>query len=183
MPPGVYKRTDNQKRAAIANLAKGREPKARAKATKKLRQIAQDVEWRERVSAATTAAMADPEVKRRHREALEAYHSEKGYNFKGGNGMQPTPEMELASLILEPLGFTAGECIRTAGHKTAHNPPRNYKPDFVNRLASTIIELDGVSHRPHKRQAQDKVKTEVLESLGWKVIRVNHRRAARSSPR
>lgn len=70
MPRGVYPRTPNQLKAAKANLAKGREPAARARASKTLKKIAQDEGWRRKVSEATKAAMRRPEVREKHLKGL-----------------------------------------------------------------------------------------------------------------
>lgn len=171
MPRGVYPRTANQLRAAAANLAKGREPAAREKATEKLREIARDPNWRDRVSEATTAAMHRPEVREKHLVGLAA---QSGYNFKSGNGQALTLTVRGWEALLIPLGYCREYAIATAGHGTEHRPPTSYKADFAHPETKTVVELDGPSHRNRKQQVLDRKKDEVLIALGWTVTRVRH---------
>jgi hypothetical protein len=96
-----------------------------------------------------------------------------GPNFKGGNGQAPTEIVMEASRILSPKGYLREFVIRTAGHGTTHNPPENYKADFANPKLKRVIELDGVSHK-RTTSTKDQKKTEVLQALGWKVVRIRH---------
>lgn len=170
MPKGVYPRTQNQLRASVANLAKGREPEARGKARDSLARIAKDPKWRDRVSEGTRAAMHRPDIRARHLQGLRGAM----VNFKGGNGQPMTPVVTQAAAILEPLGFIRELVIRTRGHGTAESPPRNYKADFGNPKTKMVIELDGPSHSPYARKLLDRKKDKVLAALGWKIIRVPH---------
>jgi len=174
MPRGVYPRTANQLRAAKANLAKGREPKARAKAAKTLKKIAEDEEWREKVSKATKKAMYRPDVRRRHLKGLARALERYGPNFKGGKGHGPTDEEREAGNILMPLGFIPEFKILTAGHRTKWNPPGYYHADFAHPVNKIVIELDGICHHNQNQKVKDKKKTEVLEALGWTVFRLSH---------
>ena len=118
--------------------------------------------------------MADPEVKKRHLLAVHRSIERQGINFRGGNGQEPTEIQEIWSKRLSPMGYHREHVIKTNGHKTNHKPPLNYKADFANPKEMTVIELDGPSHRNWKSKELDKKKTEVLESLGWRVIRIKH---------
>lgn len=174
MPRGVYPRTANQLKAAKANLAKGREPAARAKAAVSLREIAQDPAWRERVSRGTQAAMWRPEVREKHLAALREALTLHGVNFKGGNGCAPVPLAQEMEKVLAPLGFRREHVVLTRGHGTAHRPPAGYKVDFGHPDLKIAVELDGPCHRPMARRKLDQKKNEVLQALGWSVHRVNH---------
>jgi Protein of unknown function (DUF559) len=155
---------------AKANLAKGRQPETRMKAAQSLRQIASDPAWRDNVSRATKAAMRRPEIRDRHLRAIEGQPT----NFKGGNGRPLAERVESYLVALKWLGWIPEYVIKTKGHRTVHNPPNAYKADLVNPSTMTVLEIDGKSHRPMERRKLDRKKTEVLEALGWSVIRVNH---------
>lgn len=170
MPKGVYPRTENQLKAAVANLAKGRERPARDRAAVTLREIAADPAWRDRVSAATKEAMADPAIRARHLAALKG----QPVNFKGGNGQAPVGMSMTMAALLVPLGYIAELPIKTTWHGTIHRPPNAYKVDFGHPDLRVAVELDGPKHRPRAQQVLDRKKTEVLEALGWTVIRVRH---------
>lgn len=175
MPSGIYTRTPEVLKRAKKNLAKGRLPAARKKATESIRQIAKDPEWRKRVSDGTRAAMHIPKTRERHlsglRRTLEMY----GNNFAGGNGQEPTRVVKLFAIILEPFGFVREYPIKTAGHRTTHKTPDNYKADFGHPKLKIAIELDGPSHHSHHAKAIDQKKNDVLISLGWTVFRIIHK--------
>jgi hypothetical protein len=171
MPKGVYPRTKNQLAAAVHNLAKGREPEARARAGQTLAKIAEDPVWRLKVSDATRERMHDPAVRARH---LAGLAKRKGLNFKGGNGQPPTKQVLQAALLLEPLGFKREFPIKTAGHGTGVRCPRNYKADFAHQTRRIVVELDGVGHHGRAKQLEDLRKTTVLTALGWRVVRIKH---------
>jgi hypothetical protein len=161
MPRGIYPRTPNQLAAAKANLAKGR---------LSIRRTASDPSWREKVSRVTKAAMRRPEVRDRHLRAMEG----QPIKFKGGNGRPAAERVDAYLVALKWLGWTPEYVIKTRGHRTLHNPPMAYKADLANPGTMTVLEMDGTSHRPRRRQELDRKKTEVLQALGWTVIRINH---------
>lgn len=174
MPRGVYPRTKNQLRAAVANLAKGREKEAREKANKKLKENAKNPAWRFKVSQATKKAMWRSEVRARHLAGLQKAFERYGVNFKGGNGQEPVETVKRLSIILEPQGFIREYTIPTRfGHNTP-GIPNNYKVDFGNPETKIAIEVDGPSHHGRGQQELDKKKTKILELLGWKVLRYKH---------
>lgn len=175
MPKGVYPRTANQLKAAVANLAKGRSPEARTKARATLRQIAADPAWRTKVRIATAVAMKARQVAQRASARMKG----KPPAFRGGNGAPRTEFIETVTPGMVAAGFTPEYIIKTAGHGTAHKPPDHYKADFANPKIMRVVEFDGQSHRGQKRQEQDRRKTEVLEALGWKVIRLRHATAGK----
>jgi|SRR3990167_2465758 len=175
MPRGVYSRTANQFRVAKVNLAKGRLPAARKKASLKLRILGQSEQWRQRVSEATRIAMRRPDVRQKHLRGLMKARKEHGVNFRGGNGMLPTITEATMAIFLRPLGFHRGIIIPTRGHKTGLRSPTHYKPDLANPETMTVIEIDGPSHRVAIQMERDRRKERILGALGWKVIRLPHR--------
>jgi hypothetical protein len=178
MPRGIYYRSKEYKRKLRQRCKKafamGRTKEVQARAKLSLRRIGQTEEFREKVSRVTKEAMRRPDVRKRHLAGLERVRDKYGVNFRGGNGQAVTPFVREMAAIYEPDGYKKELAIATAKHTTEHRPPDSYKVDFGNPLSKVAIEFDGPSHtRQHKER--DQKKTEVLESLGWKVIRIKHR--------
>jgi len=175
MPTGIYHRSEEYKKSMRENLAKGHLPEAREKANSKMRELGKDEEWRNKVSQSTIRAMHDPEIRERHLRGLHKAIELHGINFKGGNGQPVTEIVKQYNEALSPLGYIREYPIPTKDHGTNEKPPTSYKVDFGNPDTMIAIELDGQSHFPLLRQAQDKKKTKVLEALGWTVIRIKHK--------
>lgn len=93
---------------------------------------------------------------------------------QGGNGKGLT---EPQKLLLETLGceWVAEYPIPTK-IKRGNGYPTCYKVDIALPSDFIAIEVDGFSHSARKRQEQDKKKTNLLNSLGWAVIRVSNSR-------
>lgn len=87
--------------------------------------------------------------------------------LRGGNGTGPTvPESTLASR----LSLQTNVVVRTLmGAGSGY--PSHYKVDVGDRSLKLAIEIDGSSHGMRARREQDEKKTELLESLGWTVLR------------
>jgi len=178
MPSGVYQRTADQLKVIKANLAKGRLPEARKKATKKLKKLGLDPEWRKRVSKATKKAMNKPEVRQKHLAGLALAWEKYGPRFKGGKGGSPTEMAKLFASVLEPLGYVMEYAISTKPIRKLMpdiSMRSEYNVDFGHPKKKIAIELDGPCHNSMKRKAIDEKKTLVLENLGWKVIRIKHK--------
>lgn len=173
MPSGIYPRTRNQLKAAVANLAKGREKPARKKATQKLREIAQNPEWRKKVGKVTKEAMWRPEIRKKHLAGLQRAREKYGINFKGGNGQEPVEEVKKIALILEPQGYIREFLILTNGHNIP-GFPNSYKVDFGNPETKVAVEVDGPSHYNLAQQKLDRKKERILKNLGWTVLRIKH---------
>lgn len=156
------------------NLAKGREPKARKKALVSLRANGAREEFRSKMSRIVKARLEDPKELKRHRIRTREYIKTHGANYRGGNGQRMTPLIRSAVKELEPMGFIREYVVITRGHTTLHNPPGGYKVDFGNPNLQIAIEFDGRSHHRLKQRALDCKKDQVLESLGWIVIRIYH---------
>jgi hypothetical protein len=71
-------------------------------------------------------------------------------------------KMELAIPVLMPLRKM---------NLIVTSPPTHYKVDIGIPSLNLAIEVDGNSHKTKKWKFLDKRKTEILELLGWKVLR------------
>lgn len=175
MPSGVYPRSEAQKQTMRNNLAKGHSPEARRKAIASLRKNASSDEWRQMVSAKTKEAMKRPEVRKKHLRRLRKFVEANGVNFRGGNGQTPTRTIRILTKLLKPHGFIPEYLVNTKKCRHKHPGAANcYKIDFANPLFMLAIEIDGPCHSGLTRKARDQKKTDVLESLGWTVIRIRH---------
>jgi hypothetical protein len=175
MPSGVYKKSPEHIAKLQKGLEAGRAPAARAKASATLRSIAADPAWRLKVSEVTKAAMHRPDVREKHLAALPKKGDDVRHMFKNGNGQPVSPLVSLIADILTQIGFVKEYAIATRGHGTVHKPPDGYKADFANPETLTVIELDSPYHNTIEQRRLDKKKNEVLEALGWKVIRIKHK--------
>jgi hypothetical protein len=89
---------------------------------------------------------------------------------RGGNG-KITPQQELLWSLLGE-GWEMELPILTKNVKTLFKSlPASYKVDIGNQEMKISIEVDGNSHKSKKWKFLDKRKTNVLNSLGWKVLR------------
>ncbi len=86
---------------------------------------------------------------------------------RGGNGRGPSAPQLTLSLA---LGWEMEVAIPT-GMPRGTGYPTNYKVDVANRDRKIAVEVDGQSHRAAVRMAQDRKKTDLLVSLGWRVLR------------
>src|SRR5574344_352240 len=85
---------------------------------------------------------------------------------RGGNGQFSKEQMKLYRRLGE--GWFLELPIRTM-RKSPY--PTNYKVDIGNPSLMIAIEIDGDGHRRPKQMQLDKKKTDLLEQLGWKVLR------------
>ena len=173
MPTGKYYRSPEMMEQVKINLAKGRETKARKKATETIRVLVKTPEWREKVSQTTQAAMHLPHIREKHLAGLRRMRAS-GTNFKGGNGQTPVMIVQTIAKVLEPLGFIREFPIKTKNHQTGEKVPTCYKVDFGHPLTKRAIEVDGQSHRPKAKQLKDQKKDKVLTALGWTILRIKH---------
>jgi len=176
MPSGIYRRSPELMVQVRKNLDKGREPQAQQRARATLNKIMATPEWRRRVSEATRLALWTPDIRRRHLLGTERARKRHGINFRGGNGQPMTATVAEWAQRLTPVGFILEYAIKTRGQNTGERIPPSYKVDFGNPQTKTAIELDGPTHHHHLSQRLlDEKKTRVLETLGWKVIRIPHK--------
>jgi len=106
------------------------------------------------------------------RDKLDAMSkSRKGQSWlgkKGGNGFLTTPQILLSLAI----GWPVEVAIETAPVKGCFESlPTCYKVDLGLPAMKIAVEVDGSSHRTKKWRFLDARKTEVLEALGWRVLR------------
>lgn len=76
-----------------------------------------------------------------------------------------------AEAALEPAIAAAGIPYRF------QMPVWRYVIDFAWHTHKVAIEVDGESHRRPAQLKKDKQRTEYLESLGWRVFRVQNEKA------
>lgn len=77
----------------------------------------------------------------------------------------------------ESTGFADGICHPTAPVKDSFKSlPPCYKVDIADPARMLAIEVDGRTHGTKKWQFLDKRKTDVLNALGWSVLRFSNER-------
>ena len=100
----------------------------------------------------------------------KARASMKGRTFlsRGGNGQPTKPQLLLAKVTGLPIEYP----IPTKAVKGQFESlPDCYKVDLADPKKKLAIEVDGHSHRSKKWRFLDRRKTEVLNALGWSVLR------------
>lgn len=178
MPSGVYPRTEGHRAQIQKWAAKGHSKSVRIKAIRSLKVSGAKPEFKQRMSEIVTKL--SPKTKKRRIAGLKKWIKENGSTWKGGNGQEPVLIVRQAEPILKESGFIREFPILTKEHTTGHSVPTCYKVDFGNPEKKIAIEFDGPCHRCNVKRVQDqkeikdRKKTEVLESLGWKVIRTSH---------
>jgi len=101
----------------------------------------------------------------------------KGRTFlsRGGNGQMTVPQLKLWEALCLPkeaLEFP----ITTAPVKNQFvSVPYCYKVDIALISLKIAIEVDGLSHGTKKWKFLDARKTEILNALGWKVLRFKNK--------
>lgn len=89
--------------------------------------------------------------------------------IRGGNGTGPSP-MEARLLSALPAEWVLSLAVPTrTGRGSGY--PNHYKLDLALPSAMLGVEIDGASHCALSRQEQDAKKQDLLESLGWTVLR------------
>ena len=89
---------------------------------------------------------------------------------QGGNGKPPPVAQMLLALA---LGWEMEVAVPTRQPRGS-GYPTCYKLDMANRDLRVGVEVDGMSHCSLERQAQDRKKEELLQSLGWSVLRFSN---------
>ncbi len=138
----------------------------RARAEAGIRAAAQDPQQRAASSARMRAnnPMTNPETREKMRRALRG----RTFLARGGNGQMTTPQIMLADALGLPMEY-AIPTAAVAGKFPSL--PHNYKVDIADPEEKVAIEVDGKSHQLRKWKFFDRRKTEVLNVLGWRVIR------------
>lgn len=99
----------------------------------------------------------------------------KGRTFlaRGGNGQLTKPQIMLA----EATGLLMEYPVATATVKGRFpSLPPTYKVDLAHPDTKLAIEVDGNSHNTKKWRFLDRRKTEILNCLGWYVLRFKNER-------
>ncbi|MDY7026695.1 MAG: DUF559 domain-containing protein [Spirochaetota bacterium] len=86
---------------------------------------------------------------------------------RGGNGQYTSQQIKIA----EALGWEMEVAVPTAESSLLGDYPNSYKIDVADSCSRIGIEVDGHSHLKKKQKKEDRKKTDVLESLGWTIIR------------
>jgi hypothetical protein len=112
---------------------------------------------------------ANPEV----RKKMSAAMSGRTFLARGGNG-KLTPQQER---VANSLGLPMEYAIPTKPVKHQFKSlPNAYKVDIADPSRMLAIEIDGRTHNTKKWRFLDKRKTEVLNALGWSVLRFLNQR-------
>lgn len=113
--------------------------------------------------------MKNPEVRKR----MSAIMSGRTFLARGGNGTL-TPQQEA---VADALGLPMEYAIPTKPVKGQFKSlPTNYKVDIADPTRRLAIEIDGATHSRKKWRFLDRRKTEVLNALGWSVLRFSNQR-------
>jgi len=97
-------------------------------------------------------------------------NSMKGRTFlsRGGNSTITVPQLMLSKMLNLPVEYP----IKTKDVKHLFpSLPNCYKVDLAIPELKIAIEVDGQTHKLKKWKYLDKRKTEVLNALGWSVLR------------
>jgi hypothetical protein len=107
------------------------------------------------------------------RAKISKTHKASGKTFleRGGNGRGASRAEQLVLNCL-PKSFIYNYAVALGGK--GHGYPSNYKVDFGDPVKKLALEVDGVSHRQHGREGQDKKKEAKLRELGWSVCRISN---------
>jgi hypothetical protein len=112
---------------------------------------------------------ANPEWRTR----MSALMSGRTFLARGGNG-KLTPQQEA---VANALGLPMEYAISTKAVKHQFKSlPTCYKVDIADPARMLAIEIDGQTHNTKKWKFLDKRKTEVLNALGWSVLRFSNQR-------
>ena len=132
-------------------------------------------------SPAASARMKanNPNQTEEWKKKMSAIMSGRTFLARGGNGTV-TPQQEAVANALDlPMEYP----IPTRPVKDQFKSlPTNYKVDIADPARRLAIEIDGTSHRTKKWKFLDKRKTEVLNALGWSVLRFSNQRVDSDLP-
>jgi hypothetical protein len=105
-----------------------------------------------------------PETREKVRKSL----SGRTFLARGGNGK--FTKQQLAVHVA--TGLPMEHSIATSAAKGVFQSlPNHYKVDLADPVRMLAIEVDGRTHQTKKWKFLDKRKTEVLNFLGWSVLR------------
>ena len=115
--------------------------------------------------------MTNPETRRKATEKL------KGRTFlaRGGNGQMTVPQLKLWEALVLPKEALEYPIITARVKNQFISVPNSYKVDIALISLKIAIEVDGLSHGTKKWKFLDARKTEILNALGWKVLRFKNK--------
>jgi len=97
-------------------------------------------------------------------------------SIKGGNGRGLTIPQEILFNRISKDNWESEMVVTIPKDlKLKYNTPNNYKVDIGSHLYKIAIEIDGESHNNSSSKIRDKKKSDVLEELGYKVIRFTNK--------
>ena len=92
---------------------------------------------------------------------------------RGGNGTLTRQQEAVANALLLPTEYAIPTRLVKERFKSL---PNTYKVDVADPSRMLAIEIDGATHNTKKWKFLDKRKTEVLNALGWSVLRFSNQR-------
>ena len=101
---------------------------------------------------------------------------------RGGNGQLTKPQLIMHELTGLPMELPISILKEWARENNISSPPVCYKVDLGHLESKLAIEIDGKTHKTSRWKFLDRRKTDILELLGWKVIRLLERGSAGRSP-
>ncbi|MFQ5891455.1 MAG: endonuclease domain-containing protein [Candidatus Methanofastidiosia archaeon] len=111
---------------------------------------------------------ANPKFRKKMKKIHRSRRGKTWLGERGGNGFVTDPQLLLSKLLKLPMEYS----IKTTKVKHLFQSlPNCYKVDLAIPKEKIAIEVDGGSHKLKKQRFLDHRKTEVLNLLGWKVIR------------
>lgn len=135
---------------------------------------ATDEEYRSRMARNSSARMImqNPMRSAKVRKKISVALSGRTFLSRGGNGQYTRPQIAIHELT----GFPMEYAINTKPvRQRFQSVPKSYKVDLADPSAMLAIEIDGNSHRQRKWRFLDKRKTEILNALGWSVLRFSNK--------
>jgi hypothetical protein len=95
--------------------------------------------------------------------------------IQGGNGRGLTkPQRILLDRLVAQSSSWQAEYVVKTGQKRGSGYPFHYKIDLADPLKKIAVEVDGNTHSTLKVRAADAKKTELLNGLGWTVLRFSN---------
>ncbi|MBW4677760.1 MAG: endonuclease domain-containing protein [Desmonostoc geniculatum HA4340-LM1] len=164
----------NQKRKfcskSCANTMKANQPQERERSRQRVKFAYLSNIGRKRPDA--SQRMRENNPTKNPATLLKMSLSMKGKTFlaRGGNSKITEPQMKLATALLLTDYIEYPISTSSVKHLFPSLPPC-YKVDIAYPEKKLVIEVDGKTHKLKKQKFLDKRKTEVLNALGWSVLR------------
>lgn len=124
----------------------------------------------ERILAAKAKA-SEPEAIEKMRRALIEIGHRPMVRRGNGQGLTSPQSMLWVDLYQVKGDDWVPEYVVLTSRDRKDGYPAHYKIDLACPLLMIAVEVDGSSHRAKKIKARDEKKSELLKSMGWKVVR------------